>query len=155
MSGPGSSSKVKVAWITSGGVVAAAALSLLGLYLTRSSPAPAAANNSSKVIVNVAPAVAPAPKPTFTPAQALVGNLPSGDCAEVFSEPLILQQDIEGCVDPGINVYIFCTVESTTVSGDSVWDLIYYPTAWGRTGYVADYYVMTGTDNAVMSSCVT
>lgn len=155
MSGPGTSNRVKVAWITTAGVIVAALLSLLGVYLTRSSPAPTTTSNSNNVIVNAAPAAAPPTQPTFTPATAPVGNLPSGQCAYVFSEPQILQQDILGCVDSGADVSIYCTVESTSVGGDSVWDLIYYKTSWGVTAYIPDYYVLTGTNNAVMSSCVT
>lgn len=155
MSGPGNSSKVKIAWISAGGVVVAALLSLLGVYLTRSSPAPTATSIGNKVIVNVSPAAAPPTQPAFTPATAPVGNLPYGKCAYVFSEPQLLEQDILGCVDSGTEVSIYCTVESTSVYGDSVWDLIGYRTAWGLTGYIPDYYVITGTNNAVMSSCVT
>jgi hypothetical protein len=155
MSRPGTSSKVKVAWITTAGVIVAALLTLVGVYLTRSSPAPTPTSNRNDVIVNVSPAAAPATKPAFTPATAPVGNLPSGRCADVFSEPQILQQDILGCIDSGVDVSIYCTVESTSVDGDSVWDLIYYHTSWGVTGYIPDYYVITGSDNAVMSSCVT
>ncbi len=155
MSGPGTSNNVKVAWITTAGVIVAAVLSLVGVYLTRSSPATPATNNRNDVIVNITPAAPPPTKPAFTPAMAPVGNLPSGQCARVFSEPQLLQQDILGCVDSGIEVSIYCTVESTSVNGDSVWDLIYYRTSWGVTGYIPDYYVITGTNNAVMSSCVT
>jgi hypothetical protein len=157
MSGPGNSrrtsNKVKVAWISAGGVVVAALLSVLGVYLTRSSPA--SPTTIGNVIVNNPPSASPPTQPTFTPATAPVGNLPSGQCANVFSEPLLLQQDILGCVDSGTEVSIYCTAESTSVGGDSVWDLIGYRTAWGVTGYIPDYYVQTGTDNAVMSSCVT
>jgi hypothetical protein len=128
MSGPGNSSKVKIAWISAGGVVVAALLSLVGVYLTRSSPAPTATSNGNKVIVNVSPAAAPPTQPAFTPATAPVGNLPFGKCAYVFSEPQLLEQDILGCVDSGTEVSIYCTVESTLVYGDSVWDLIGYRT---------------------------
>jgi len=157
MSGPSTSSKVKVAWITTAGVIVAALVSVVGVYLTRSNPAPpqTSTSNRNDVIVNVSPAAAPTTKPTLTPVTAPVGNLPSGRCADVFSEPQILQQDILGCVDSGVDVSIYCTVESGSVNGDSVWDLIYYRTSWGVTGYIPDSYVVTGTDNAVMASCVT
>lgn len=151
------SSKTKIAWITTAGVIGAALISAVAVYLTRPGPAPApmGTSNSNNVIVNVSPAAAPPTQPAFTPARAPVGNVPAGQCAYVFSEPLVLQQDVLGCVDPGTELSIYCTVESTSVNGDSVWDEIYYRTTWGVAGYIPDTYVITGTDNAIMPSCVT
>jgi hypothetical protein len=99
------------------------------------------------------PLLKPLPLSSFFEAQ--VFNLPSGQCAFVFSEPEVLYQDRLGCIYTGASVAIYCTVESQSVGNSTVWDEIYYPTDWGKTGYIPDYYVYTGTNNAVMASCVT
>jgi hypothetical protein len=55
----------------------------------------------------------------------------------------------------GTTVYIYCTAEAQQVGSSSVWDLIAYKTSWGNGGYIPDYYVYTGTNNAVEPSCST
>lgn len=153
---PGTSDKVKIAYISMVGVIVAALISGLFLYLSnRGHSQPSTATSNNKVIVNISPSVAPPPTPSFKPFGAPVFDLPLGRCAFVFSEPQLLSEDRLGCVDANTYVYIYCTVESTQVGNSTVWDEIYYRTAWGTTGYIPDYYVDTGTNNAVMSSCVT
>jgi hypothetical protein len=153
---PGTSDKVKIAYISMVGVIVAALISGLFLYLAnRNSGKSSTPTSNNKVIVNVAPSVAPPPTPSFRPFQAPVFNLAVGRCAYVFSEPQLLSEDRLGCVDANTTVSIYCTVESTQVGNTTVWDEIYYRTDWGTTAYIPDYYVDTGTNNAVMSSCVT
>jgi hypothetical protein len=153
----GSSSKVRVAYIGAIGVVVAALISGLSLYLSQSgnknSQTTTMSNNH--VVVNVHPAVTPPTTPAFQPFRGAIFHLPAGQCADVFSEPYILQQDVIGTVCTGVTVSIYCTVETTQVGDSSVWDLVYYKTNWGLGGYVPDYYVNTGTRNAVESSCST
>jgi len=151
------SGKTKVAYIGMVGVIAAALITGVSLYLTQHNDKGKAstATSSSNVIVNVAPATAPPAPPTIKPFEASVYNLPYGQCAYVFSEPEVLQDDRLGCINATTSVYIYCTVESQTVGNSTVWDEIYYRTGWGTTGYIPDYYVYTGTNNAVMPSCVT
>jgi hypothetical protein len=86
---------------------------------------------------------------------ASVFHLLAGQCAYVYSEPQTLQDDTLGCVYTATPVAIYCTVESQQVGDSTVWDEIYYRTSWGTTGFIPDYYVNTGTNNAVMPSCVT
>jgi hypothetical protein len=151
------SGKTKVAYIGLAGVVAAALITGVSLYLSNhnDNSKASAATSSSRVIVNVAPASAPPTTPAVAPFEASIGNLPLGQCAFVFSQPQALQEDRLGCVYLTTSVRIYCTVESQMVGGSTVWDEIYYRTDWGTAGYIPDYYVITGSQNAVMPSCVT
>jgi|SRR5579859_517649 len=149
----------KIAYISAAGVVIAALVTGLFLLLSgrdsKTPSAPAAVSNA-KVIISVPPAIPPPAAPAASPFVALVGAaLQPGNCAYVFSEPKLFTEDRLGCVDIGIRVAIYCTVESTMVYNSTVWDEIYYRTDWGTTGYIPDAYVYTGTNNAVMPSCVT
>jgi len=143
---------MKIAYIGAGGAIAAALIT--GAVMIFSSPTPAPPTSNTKVIVRVAPSAAPPSAPATRTLQAPVTNLASGQCAYVFSEPKLLDEDRLGCVYENTTVYIYCTVESQTVVNSTVWDEIYFRTAWGTTGYVPDYYVNTGTTNAAMPSCV-
>ena len=156
-SGSDSGDKVKIAYIGAIGVVVAALISGLFLYLSQgdSKDKPVAATSNSEVTVNVPPAVTPPAVPALKTFSASVFHLATGQCAYVFSEPQVLQDDKLGCVNPATPVSIYCTVESQLVGGSTVWDEIYYRTSWGTTGFIPDYYVYTGTNNAVMPSCVT
>src|SRR5258708_31822444 len=109
--GPGS--KVKVAYIGAIGVVVAALISGLSLYLSQGSnkSQQMTTMSNNRVIVNVHPAVAPPPTPTFQPFRGAVFHLPLGQCADIFSEPYILQQDVIGTLCTGVTAYIYCTVE--------------------------------------------
>jgi hypothetical protein len=73
----------------------------------------------------------------------------------VYSEPYLESQDLIGTACTGVYVSVYCTAESVQVGGSSVWDLIYFKTNWGLSGYIPDYYVDTGTNNAVEPSCST
>jgi hypothetical protein len=150
------SGRTKVAYIGLVGVIGAALISGVSLYLSQHNDKSKAstATSSSRVTVNVAPAAAPPNPPALKPFVAPVYNLPNGQCAFVFSEPEVLQEDRLGCVYAAKSIYIYCTVESQSVGNSPVWDEIYYRTSWGLTGYIPDYYVYTGTNNAVMPSCV-
>jgi hypothetical protein len=150
------SGKIKVAYIGLAGVIAAALISGVALYLTQHNDKSKAstATSSSRVTVNVAPAAAPPAPPALKTFEAPVFNLSNGQCAFVFSEPEVLQEDRLGCVYTNAPVYIYCTVESQSVGNSAVWDEIYYRTSWGTTGYIPDSYVYTGSNNAVMPSCV-
>jgi hypothetical protein len=151
----GPSDKVRIAYISAAGVIVAAIISGIFLVLSRGGGTPVSPiTSNNKVVVNVSPPVAPPTTPAFRPFTAYV-SIPAGDCAYVFSEPRLLQQDILGCINPNTTVEIYCTAESATVNNSSVWDLIYYRTSWGVAGYIPDAYVYTGTNNAVMPSCVT
>ena len=150
------SSRVKVAYIGLVGVIGAAIISGIFVYLSRGSGGGgSSATNSNTVTVNVAPSDPAPTTPAFRPFTASVFNLQLGGCAYVFSEPEVLSEDRLGCVSAGTTVGIYCTVESQQVGNSSVWDEIYYRTSWGLAGYIPDYYVDTGTNNAVMPSCVT
>ncbi|MGD0064678.1 MAG: hypothetical protein ABSB76_14690 [Streptosporangiaceae bacterium] len=155
-SGPGGrrSSKEKIAWIGAAAVVVAALVSGLFLYFSQGS-AKASATSDNNVVVNMPPAATPPATPTFQPFQATVYNLPAGQCANVYSEPYLLSQDFIGILCTGTTVYIYCTAEAQQVGSSSVWDLIAYKTSWGNGGYIPDYYVYTGTNNAVEPSCST
>jgi hypothetical protein len=150
---PARSDKLKVAYIGMTGVVVAALISGVFLYFSQNGPKNEPTGNN-RVTINVAPAVAPPAQPALKTFDAPVFHLPLGRCAIVFSEPKVLQEDREGCIDAQVSVEIYCTAESQSVGGSTVWDEIYYATDWGTTGYIPDYYVYTGTDNAVMPSCV-
>ena len=151
----GTSAKVKIAYITAAGVVAAALISGLFLYLSQgnSKDQKTTVSGGDAVVFNIPPASSPSPLPTFQPFRGAVFNLAAGQCAYVFSEPYALSQDIIGSVCDGTIVSIYCTVETVPVGGNSIWDLIYFKTSWGTGGYIPDYYVDTGTNNAVESSC--
>ena len=149
------SDKTKVAYIGLAGVVGAAIITGVFLLLSQHNGKSSAPTATSNTVVNVAPASAPPTAPALQPFRASVWNLPAGQCALVFSEPEALQEDRLGCVNATTFVAIYCTVESQSVGGSTVWDEIYYRTSWGTTGYIPDYYVYTGTNNAVMGSCVT
>ena len=148
------SGKTKVAYIGLVGVIAAAVITGVSLYLSNHNGKSNAVTATNNTVVNVAPASTPPTKPSFEPFEASVSNLPAGQCAFVFSEPGILQEDELGCINAATTVYIYCTVESQMVGGSTVWDEIYYRTDWGTTGYIPDAYVYTGSNNAVMPSCV-
>ena len=154
---PESGDKVKIAYIGAIGVTVAALISGLFLYLSQSGgeDKQPPTTSSGKVTVNVRPAVAPPVVPTFKPFSASVFNLLAGQCAYVYAKPQILQDDTLGCVYTATQVSIYCTVESQQVGNSTVWDEIYYKTSWGTIGFIPDYYVNTGTNNAVMPSCVT
>jgi hypothetical protein len=156
-SGSDSGDKVKIAYIGAIGVILAALISGLFLYFSQDGgkDKPPATATNSKVTVNVRPAVTPPVTPTLKTFSASVFRLPTGQCAYVFSEPQVLQDDRLGCVNTATLVAIYCTVESQQVGDSTVWDEIYYRTSWGTTGFIPDYYVYTGTNNAVMPSCVT
>jgi hypothetical protein len=154
----GPDSKVKVAYITAAGVIVAALISGLGLYLTRGdskSSSQTTTMSNNHVVINEPPPVTPPPPPRFQPFHGTVTNLPLGQCADVFSEPYVMQQDVIGTLCTGAPADIYCTVETTPVGGSSVWDLIYFKTNWGTGGYIPDYYVNTGSYNAVEPSCST
>ena len=150
------SGKTKVAYIGLAGVIGAALISGGVVLLTQHNDKSEASTvtSSSRVIVNVAPAAPPPTPPAIKTFEAPVYDLSSGQCAFVFSEPEVLQQDRLGCIYATTSVYIYCTVESQSVGNSAVWDEIYYRTSWGTTGYIPDYYVYTGSNNAVMPSCV-
>jgi hypothetical protein len=150
------SGKTRVAYIGLAGVIGAALITGVSLYLSQHNDTSKAstATSNSRVTVNVAPASTPPAPPTFKPFVASVGNLSPGLCAFVFSEPEVLQEDRLGCIYGTTSVYIYCTVESQSVGNSTVWDEIYYRTNWGTAGYIPDYYVITGSQNAVMPSCV-
>jgi hypothetical protein len=156
-SGSDSGDKVKIAYIGAIGVIVAALISGLFLYFSQgdSKDKQPSATSSSKVTVNVSPAVTPPAAPALKEFSASVFRLPAGQCAYVFSQPQVLQDDKLGCVSAATLVEIYCTVESQQVGDSTVWDEIYYRTSWGTTGFIPDYYVYTGTNNAVMPSCVT
>jgi hypothetical protein len=153
----GTTAKVKIAYISAAGVVAAALISGLFLYLSQgnSKDQKTTVSGGSAVVFNIPPAANPPAPPTFQPFRGAAFNLPSGQCAYVFSEPYVLSQDIIGSVCDGTTVYIYCTVETVQVGNSSIWDFIYYKTNWGTGGYIPDYYVYTGTNNAVEASCST
>ncbi len=153
----GTSSKVKITYISTAGVVLAAVITGLSLYLSQGNnkSQPTTSANNSRVVVNVAPATAPPTTPSFRPYQGQVYDLPVGQCANVYSEPYVVSQDMIGTACPGANVSIYCTAETVEVGDSSVWDLIYFKTSWGSVGYIPDYYVYTGTNNAVEPSCST
>jgi len=153
----GTSSKIKIAYISAGGVVLAAVISAIAVLHSQSSNKnqPTTAVNNGDVVVNVAPATAPPTTPSLHPFQAQVWNLPAGQCANVYSEPYLESQDMIGTACTGVDVSVYCTAESVQVGGSSVWDLIYFKTSWGLSGYIPDYYVYTGTNNAVEPSCST
>lgn len=151
------SGTTKAAYIGLVGVIGAALISGVFLYLSQhnSKSKASTATSSSRVTVDVAPVAAPPTPPVIRTFKAPVYNLPNGQCAFVFSQPKTLQDDRLGCIYAATSVYIYCTVESQSVGNSTVWDEIYYRTSWGTTGYIPDYYVYTGTNNAVMPSCVT
>jgi len=156
-SGSDSGDKVKIAYIGAIGVIVAALISGLFLYFSQgdSKDKQPPATSNSKVTVNVRPAVTPPAVPAIRTFSASVFRLLAGQCAYVYSEPQTLQDDRLGCVYTATPVSIYCTVESQQVGDSTVWDEIYYRTSWGTTGFIPDYYVNTGTNNAVMPSCVT
>ena len=144
-SGSDSGDKVKIAYIGAIGVIVAALISGLFLYFAQDGgkdKQPPATSNS-KVTVNVRPAVTPPAVQALKTFSASVFHLPTGQCAYVFSEPQVLQDDKLGCVNATTLVAIYCTVESQQVGGSTVWDEIYYRTSWGTTGFIPDYYVYT------------
>lgn len=152
----GPSDKLKAAYITAGATVAVAAITgAFALFSHRGDNSSPPSTGNTKVIIKVAPAASPPAPPAAQPVTAPVYNLVPGRCAYVFSEPKLLDEDRLGCVTAQTTVYIYCTVESDTVGNSTVWDEIYYKTNWGTTGYIPDYYVYTGTSNAVKPSCVT
>jgi len=153
---PGRSDKLKVAYIGMTGVIVAALISGMFLYFSQDDhkSKPPIATSNSKVIINAPPAISPPAQPALTTFEASVFNLLYGQCAFVFSEPKLLQDDRLGCIYATTSVEIYCTVESQWVADSTVWDEIYYRTDWGTTGYIPDYYVNTGSQNAVMPSCV-
>jgi hypothetical protein len=142
------------------GVIVAALISGVFLLLAHGSGngKQSAPTSNSKVNINIPPT--PALRPSATPStkafSARTANLQTGQCAYVFAEPRLLGDAKLGCVNAGTTVEIYCTVESQPVgtSQDTVWDVIYYRTDWGTIGYIPDYYVNTGTNNAVRPSCV-
>jgi hypothetical protein len=91
---------------------------------------------------------APAPAPVYA-----TGQIHISPCLNLRAGP---HKDyaLIGCVPDGTTIGIECVGYGNPVTGPwsttSVWDRITYA---GTTGYVADAYVWTGTDNPVAPAC--
>lgn len=147
MSKSSTKAAIGAAVVTAAGGIVAAIITIHGHGTPTPTPTPAP--TSSPVPVATSSAI---PGPTQTPEAGTIQTVPGETFDYVYSEPTgDLVADRVGEVSNGTNVNIICTVQGPAVaSGDTLWDKIAYNSG---SAYISDYYVYTGTNQAVMPSC--
>ena len=92
----------------------------------------------------------PGPSPTYVTGVIQTVNNEQYDYLYSVPTPNLLVDRV-GEMSNGTNVQIICTVQGPAVaSGDTLWDKVVYNSG---SAYISDFYVYTGSAQAVMSAC--
>jgi hypothetical protein len=92
----------------------------------------------------------PNPSPTYEAGVIQTVNNEQYDYLYSAPTPNLLTDRV-GEMSNGTNVQIICTVEGPAVAnGDTLWDKVVYNSG---SAYISDYYVYTGSNQALMPAC--
>lgn len=104
-------------------------------------------------VTNTHPPIRLAPAPAPAPAAQRTGKVLASPCLNFRSGPGAANPLI-GCIPQNTIIPIQCTAQGNAVTGpygtETIWDRTSYG---GKTGFVSDAWVYTGTNNAVAPSC--
>ena len=92
------------------------------------------------------------PTPSATDIAGVIQTVNNEQYDYLYSVPTSnLLTDRVGEISNGTSVQIICTVQGPAVAnGDTLWDKVVYNSG---SAYISDFYVYTGSNQAVMPAC--